>query len=298
MVGRARQARGAAPPDPHARTCKNALIFCNRKRDVDILQPLADPARLRRRRAARRHGADQAHRDAGAIQGQRDRACWCAATSPRAASTSGACRTCSISTCRSTPRTTSTASAAPAAPAAKAAPSPSPRPRTGVSSQAIEKLIGQPIPPVSVEGIRQAALSFEEGDGRRSRPQHGRHQAKSAGHAPRHGRGPKPQDRPQPEHKPHAAHSAPQPAPQPAKDSGHGPRPEPRQQQHRAPPGPRPQQPHFTPVTMGASPHPAAPPQTPREDHRPDSGGEGRGVVGFGDHMPAFLTGRGKTARQ
>jgi hypothetical protein len=49
---------------------------------------------------------------------------------------------------------------------------------------------------------------------------------------------------------------------------------------------------------MGASPHPAAPPQTPREDHRPDSGGEGRGVVGFGDHMPAFLTGRGKTARQ
>ncbi|HXP13264.1 MAG TPA: hypothetical protein VN795_06340, partial [Stellaceae bacterium] len=94
-------------------------------------------------------------------------------------------------------------------------------------------------------------------------------------------------------HKPHAAThstSTSQPAPQPAKDSGHG---------HRPQPGPRPSQPHFTPVTMGTSPHPAAPPQPQaREDHRQESGGEGRGVVGFGDHMPAFLTGRGKTARQ
>ncbi len=276
---------------------KNALIFCNRKRDVDILN-----------RSLKRHGLDTAALHGDMPQSKRTetldrfrnneiRLLVCSDVAARGLDIQGMSHVFNfdvpIHAEDYVHRIGRTGRAGNEGRAFTLA-----APEDGRFVQAIEQLIGRPIPPVSVEGIRQAALSFEEGDGRRSRPQHGRHQAKSAGHAPRHGRGPKPQDRPQPEHKPHAAHSAPQPAPQPAKDSGHGQRPEPRQQQHRPPTGPRPQQPHFTPVTMGASPHPAAPPQTPREDHRPDSGGEGRGVVGFGDHMPAFLTGRGKTARQ
>ncbi len=50
----------------------NALIFCNRKRDVDILSSLAEPARVRGGRAARRHAAAEAHRNAGALQEWRD----------------------------------------------------------------------------------------------------------------------------------------------------------------------------------------------------------------------------------
>ena len=51
---------------------KNALIFCNRKRDVDILYRSLTPARVRCGRAARRHAAAEAHRDAGALQERRD----------------------------------------------------------------------------------------------------------------------------------------------------------------------------------------------------------------------------------
>jgi hypothetical protein len=49
---------------------------------------------------------------------------------------------------------------------------------------------------------------------------------------------------------------------------------------------------------MGVSPHPAAPVPPPREDHHRESSDDGRRVIGFGDHMPAFLTGRAKTARE
>ena len=113
---------------------QNALIFCNRKSEVDILH-----------RSLLRHKFD-----VGALHGDmaqtvrfatlekfkaNELRCWCAATSRRAAWTSAACRTCSISTCRTTPRTMSTASAAPAAPGWRATPSPSPRRRTGSPSR-------------------------------------------------------------------------------------------------------------------------------------------------------------------
>ena len=110
---------------------QNALIFCNRKRDVDILYKslkrhgfsvgalhgdMAQPVRfatlekfkageLRLLVLQRRGGARARHRRAVA--------------------------TCSISTCRSMPRTTCTASAAPAAPGARAAPSRWPPRMTG-----------------------------------------------------------------------------------------------------------------------------------------------------------------------
>ena len=43
---------------------KNAIIFCNRKRDVAILLEVASEARLQRRRTARRHGSEEPHGDA------------------------------------------------------------------------------------------------------------------------------------------------------------------------------------------------------------------------------------------
>jgi len=113
---------------------KNALIFCNRKRDVDILQ-----------RSLSRHGLDAAALHGDMSQPKRTetlerfknneiRLLVCSMSRP-AASTSRGCRTSSISTCRTTPRITSTASAAPAAPAARAALSPWPRPRTASRSR-------------------------------------------------------------------------------------------------------------------------------------------------------------------
>ena len=69
---------------------KNALIFCNRKRDVDILFHSLSTARLRCRGAARRHAAAEADGDAGTLQAKAKSACWSPATSPPAGSTSRA----------------------------------------------------------------------------------------------------------------------------------------------------------------------------------------------------------------
>ena len=137
-----------APPASPAATVEQALVVVEprdkrealrrliaqrgRQERADLLQPqarcryplpLADPARVRRGGAARRHAAAEAHRDAGALQERRDPAAGRAATSRRAVWTSRACRMSSISTCRTMPRIMSTASAAPDAPAGRAAPS-------------------------------------------------------------------------------------------------------------------------------------------------------------------------------
>src|SRR6185437_8513851 len=56
-------------------------------------------------------------------------------------------------------------------------------PEDGRFVQAIEQLIGKPIPPVSVDGIAVATLSFEEGDSHgRSRSRRGR--GKGRAHEP------------------------------------------------------------------------------------------------------------------
>ena len=114
---------------------QNALIFCNRKRDVDILLQVADPASIS---ASARCTATWRSR-CGSPRSRNSRparsVCCAAAMSRRAASTSAASRTCSTSTCRSIPRTTCTASAAPAAPGARAAPSCWRRPTIGSRSR-------------------------------------------------------------------------------------------------------------------------------------------------------------------
>jgi len=95
---------------------KNAIIFCNRKREVaqlhrSLLQHKFNAAAL--------HGdMDQSARTAALNRSATARSrCWSPPTSPRAASISRRSATSSISTCRITPTTTSTVSAAPAAPA-------------------------------------------------------------------------------------------------------------------------------------------------------------------------------------
>ena len=66
---------------------KNAIIFCNRKRDVALLQKSLGEPRLQRRRPARRHGPARPH--AGARQLPHRARCrsWWRATSRRVAST-------------------------------------------------------------------------------------------------------------------------------------------------------------------------------------------------------------------
>ena len=141
-------------------------------------------------------------------------------------------------------------------------------PEDGRFVQAIEQLIGKPIPPVSVEGIAAATLSFEDGDGHRGRLRRGR--GKSHGPAPHHGR-PRPDG--QRHEPPHAA--------------------KPRESMHK-PEAARTSEPaRFAPITMGAAPS-AEPRATaaPAADRDRRNADDGSHVVGFGDHMPAFLARR------
>ena len=122
---------------------KNAIVFCNRKREVAQSAPLAGPARLQRGGAAWRPGPVARARRRSTVPQRRASSCWSPPTWRRAASTFRKSATSSTSTCRTMPTTMSTASAAPAAPARAAPPSPSSRRPTARSVDAIEKLIGQ-----------------------------------------------------------------------------------------------------------------------------------------------------------
>jgi superfamily II DNA/RNA helicase len=133
-------------------------------------------------------------------------------------------------------------------------------PEDGRFVQAIEQLIGKPIPPVAVDGIATAALTYEEADGRgRSRRRRGKPQGaatKHSGHEATTHRREAPPAKPQPPAKPNHASRKPEP-------------------------------PRYAPITMGAAPVREPAPVT-RERHHDD----GPRVVGFGDHMPAFLARR------
>ena len=145
---------------------QNALIFCNRKVEVDVLY-----------KSLRRHGfsvgalhgdMDQPSRFATLepVQGGRAASCSSARTWRRAASTSAGCRTCSTSTCRSTPRTTCTASAAPGAPGREGHAFTIATPDDARSVAAIETLTGRPIPRIEIDGLDPvSAEELAEGRG-------------------------------------------------------------------------------------------------------------------------------------
>jgi len=201
-------------------------------------------------------------------------------------------------------------------------------PEDGRFVQAIENLIGKPIPQVAVEGFNSLALSYEESDGRRrggrGRPPArggreqkpgGRNAHRSGADAARYEPTPQPQPAAQPAVSIPNPPAAPPPQAQPAPPQQHA-QPQrshepqqPRQSGGRNGHNPQPQRgapqrPHFAPVTMetSASDHQAAgtagrvaplPPQNERHE-----GDDDRRVVGFGDHMPAFLAGgNNKAAR-
>ena len=194
-------------------------------------------------------------------------------------------------------------------------------PADGRFVAAIEKLVGKAIPRVEVPGLDQPAL--EEGDGRRPR---GRAPARSgsakSGHA-KSERGRRPprerHDAPPPAaaEQPAAAQLAPPPpaAQQPAAQQPAPPRQRPEQrrgssddrdiERSRArregrrerhgearPDAGQGPQPYEDRPNLGKVEHMPAPPREPRRDRRPDrrdQRDDGPPVVGFGDQMPAFL---------
>ncbi|HUE19939.1 MAG TPA: DEAD/DEAH box helicase, partial [Stellaceae bacterium] len=201
-------------------------------------------------------------------------------------------------------------------------------PEDGRFVQAIENLIGKPIPQVAVEGFNSLALSYEESDGRRrggrGRPPArggreqkpgGRNAHRSGADAARYEPTPQPQPAAQPAVSIPNPPAAPPPQAQPAPPQQHA-QPQrshepqqPRQSGGRNGHNPQPQRgapqrPHFAPVTMetSASDHQAAGTAgrvapLPRQNERHE-GDDDRRVVGFGDHMPAFLAGgNNKAAR-
>jgi superfamily II DNA/RNA helicase len=249
---------------------KNALIFCNRKRDVDILQ-----------RSLSRHGFDAAALHGDMSQPKRTetlerfknseiRLLVCSDVAARGLDIQGL----SHVFCFDVPyhaedyvhRIGRTGRAGkPGRSFTLAAP------EDGKSVAAIAKLIGRDIPPVTIPGIEQAELEFEEGDkrrggrGRSARPSSVTSD-RSRRAAPRSEER-RPEDR-RPERRPHRTERPVTPEPQRAvvePDSAVAVRP-------AMQPRPRP----------AAQPRPAAKPvrREPQEERR---------VVGFGDHLPAFL---------
>ena len=157
--------------------------------------------------------------------------CWWPPTSPPAASTFPPSATSSISTCRIMPTTTSIASAVPAAPAAPAPRYRSSAPLDSKSIAAIERLIGQNIPPAegdyAVHPTRPTAS--DQPREHRSREGPGKVRAAAASHAanasrraerePRQARGTDKRSEKGSDREPrHAKGAGRSPAPQPAAD--------------------------------------------------------------------------------
>ena len=78
---------------------KNAIIFCNRKREVALLHRSLVQPRLQCGGAARRHGPAGAHGGTGQPSATATPSSWSPPTWPRAGSISRKSATCSISTC-------------------------------------------------------------------------------------------------------------------------------------------------------------------------------------------------------
>ena len=140
-------------------------------------------------------------------------------------------------------------------------------PEDGRFVEAIQQLIGKPIPPIDIPGVEAQALSQEEEPqrGRRGRGRRGQKRSENAKPAPAEQKHEQKQEQPQQPHAP----SAP-----------------PRRERQREP-----QKPAYAPITMKPSSALGSNvTKLPRRDeqHRQDAEDDHH-VVGFGDHMPAFL---------
>jgi superfamily II DNA/RNA helicase len=150
-------------------------------------------------------------------------------------------------------------------------------PEDGRFVQAIEQLIGKPIPMVTVEGVEVAELSFEEGRRRRR----GKPSERKGGD----------QKRERGERKPggeRRSRRAEQEKPEKAEARPAAREKRPRDAQERRPP--RPPRERFAPITMDPEGKVTPLPQRGERvaEERRERDDDNR-VVGFGDHMPAFL---------
>ena len=175
-------------------------------------------------------------------------------------------------------------------------------PDDGRFVEAIQQLIGKPIPPVEVPGVERE--SFAEGEDAPRGRGRGRRGGKSGSrHAQReerpHAAKPREQEHrePKPEHRePKPEHREPKPE---HREVRHEPKHEPREQKReRARAAPKAAE--FAPITMNPDALPSNVTKLPRRDpqpheHEPEREDDRR-IVGFGDHMPAFL-GRARASR-
>jgi superfamily II DNA/RNA helicase len=241
----------------HSEDVKNALIFCNRKRDVDILQ-----------RSLATHGFDVAALHGDMPQPKRTetlerfkagdvRLLVASDVAARGLDIQGLshvfCFDVPIHAEDYVHRIGRTGRAGREGRSFMLA-----APEDGRFVAAIEKLIGKAVPPVTVAGIAPAELEFDERDRRRSR-----------GRRP----GAAQTERPAPSR---PAQTAPR---RPAQTG----RRAPRRDRPAAPPAPPPS--NVTPF-----PRPAEIRASPRRERRlPEDRPEDRQIVGFGDDLPAFL---------
>ena len=123
-------------------------------------------------------------------------------------------------------------------------------PKDGRAVAAIVKLIGREIAPAAIDGIAAAELAYDEGERRRSR------RSPRSDRAPRNGQGDAARSTPAAERRP----LSPLAGALPPTKNGLG-------------------------VTPAAAATPSRPPRP--IEHKPRE--EGRQTVGFGDHLPAFL---------
>jgi superfamily II DNA/RNA helicase len=176
-------------------------------------------------------------------------------------------------------------------------------PEDGRFVAAITRLLGKDIPTVSLDGMAPAALSEEDGDHRhrggrgrgRGKSEHrdgGRRDSPAKDSAPRESA---PRETPAPAPRDHGPRDTPAAAAErPARDGGQRDRHEPRpdRTRDRTPRPPLREAPR--PVTM--DPEGKVTPLPPREE-RWQERDDDRRVVGFGDHLPAFLARPGRVAR-
>jgi superfamily II DNA/RNA helicase len=152
-------------------------------------------------------------------------------------------------------------------------------PEDGRFVEAIQQLIGKPIPPVEIPGVdaQQLVQDAEAPRGRRPRARRGEKRPSAAPVAAKHT--PTDQAQAQPVQR---ETTKPIPAPAPQQRERH--------QSERHQPAAA-QKPSFAPITMNPAAELASNvTKLPRrDDHHQHDAEDDRRVVGFGDHMPAFL---------
>ena len=172
-------------------------------------------------------------------------------------------------------------------------------PEDGCFVAAISKLIGKDIPPSTVEGIGTAELSFEE-SGRRRRGGKPSERHRSEGSEPRRDRGGRGRDRrPSPEAGDQKTGAQIMSEPRAIEPQAERPRAEraPRNERQRADRQPRPpREPAARPITMDPEGKIMPLPRRGEREYQHERDDDHR-VVGFGDHLPAFLARPARVAR-